>query len=317
MRLMILTFGVFLWLPIGLGAYWYVTRIAQPSEVQVARFVTSSGNSRWGSGYMPNLPVVDQDGKSYRFYDDLIKGKKVIINFIYTSCSSICPLTTSRMALLQERLGDTVGRDYFMYSITVDPFHDGPAELKAYANSFNVKPGWRFLTGTPGDIEEIRNKLGERTKELKDHKQEVLLGNDTIGSWSRDSVLGDLEGILLSIHGMDPSVPVPGVVRATGDTQMVQFAPGEALFARMCASCHTVGYGQRVGPDLNGVTQRRDRTWLEDFISAPDQMFARNDPLAMELAQKYPAVRMPDLGLSRPDAQDVISYLEKKSAVRH
>src|SRR6516165_9515855 len=95
-----------------------------------ARFGTTTSNSHWGGGYIPNLPVVDQDGNRFRFYDDLIKGKKVIVSFIFTSCSDICPLTTARMAQLQARLGQAVGRDVFMYSITIDPEHDGPEELK-------------------------------------------------------------------------------------------------------------------------------------------------------------------------------------------
>ena len=104
-------------------------------SVTEARFTSSAQNERWGKDYLPNLPVVDQDGKSYRFYDDLIKGKRVIINFFFTTCTDICPLTTARMAVLQEKLGDSVGRDVEMYSITIDPEHDSPPVLKRYAEA--------------------------------------------------------------------------------------------------------------------------------------------------------------------------------------
>src|SRR5215472_16994072 len=76
---------------------------------------------QWGEAYIPNLPVITQDGKTLRFYDDLVKGKIVIISFIYTSCTDICPLTTARMAQLEEKLGEVVGRDVFILSMSVDP----------------------------------------------------------------------------------------------------------------------------------------------------------------------------------------------------
>lgn len=277
-------------------------------------FSTANADARWGGSYMPNLPVVDQDGNKFRFYDDLIKGRKVIINFIYTSCSQICPLTTSRLAILQEKLGDAVGRDFFMYSITIDPEHDGPAELKKHADAFHVRPGWRFLTGKPEDIAEIRYKLGERSKTLNEHKQEILLGNDAMGSWSRDSVFGDVDQLALTIRSMDPDFRVSdALVASAAEPAGVELAPGQMLFASMCAGCHTIGGGDRAGPDLKNVASRRDHSWLQSFISRPDQMFARLDPVATSLAQRYPAVRMPNLGLSPSDAEDVISYVASVS----
>ena len=74
--------------------------------------------SPWGDGFFPNLPVTSQDGKTYRFYEDLVKDKIVIINFMFTNCQTVCPLMTSRMAEVRRRLGDRVGKDIFIYSIT-------------------------------------------------------------------------------------------------------------------------------------------------------------------------------------------------------
>ena len=76
---------------------------------------------RWGAGYFPNLPVVTQDGKTLKFYDDVLTGKRVLVSFIYTSCPDICPLTTARVSQLEDALGDAVGRDIFFISLTVDP----------------------------------------------------------------------------------------------------------------------------------------------------------------------------------------------------
>src|SRR5262249_43440432 len=83
-----------------------------------------------GENYFPNLSVVTHEGKPVRFYDDLIKGKMVIVSFIYTSCPDICPLSTARMAQVEDKLGDRVGRDIFIISMTVDPENDTPDRLK-------------------------------------------------------------------------------------------------------------------------------------------------------------------------------------------
>ncbi len=88
-----------------------------------------NGGARWGASYFPNVPLVTHEGKSVRFFDDLIKDKVVLINFVYTSCEDSCPLETARLAVVQRILGDRVGRDVFMYSITVDPETDTPEVL--------------------------------------------------------------------------------------------------------------------------------------------------------------------------------------------
>jgi cytochrome c2 len=90
--------------------------------------------------------------------------------------------------------------------------------------------------------------------------------------------------------------------------------PGQALFTKVCAPCHTIGVGDRVGPDLRGVTQRRDHAWLSSYIRNPGRLRAQHDPVALELAAKFPAVRMPVLGLAEVDAADLINYLEMRNA---
>lgn len=112
----------------------------------------------WGESYIPNVPLVTQDGQTVRLYEDLIKNKIVLINFMYASCKEVCPLATARMAQLQQALGDHVGRDIFLYSITLDPEHDTPAVLKKHAEAFHAGPGWLFLTGKPEDIAVVRYK---------------------------------------------------------------------------------------------------------------------------------------------------------------
>jgi len=268
--------------------------------------------SRWGKSYFPNAEVVTQDGKTLQFYDDLIKDKIFVISFLFTTCKDICPLATARLAELQEKLGDSMGRDIFFYSISIDPETDTPERLKQYADTFRAGPGWLFLTGKPEDIHAIRHKLGERSRVLSEHRNEVLLGNGATAEWARNSVLGDLDSLALAVRSMDPKWrPGAGVGRTDPKAFHFDFAsqPGQALYKRLCAGCHTVGSGDRVGPDLAGVMGIRDRAWLMSFISDPEKMRVQQDPIALGLAAKFHAVRMPTMGVSQADAADLLSYM--------
>src|SRR5262245_46577214 len=100
-----------------------------------------------GENHFPNVPLTAQDGTPDDVDDDLLKGKEVAINLIYTRCKDECPLETARLVQVQRLLGDRVGKDLFFYSISIDPTHDTPTVLKAYAEKFGVGPGWLFLTG--------------------------------------------------------------------------------------------------------------------------------------------------------------------------
>ena len=275
--------------------------------------------NRWGAGYVPNLPVVTQDGKTIKFYDDVIKGKRVLVSFIYTNCPDICPLTTARIAQLEDKLGDTVGRDIFFISLTVDPARDTPARLKEFADAFGAGHGWLFLTGRPDDIRRINAALGDKSRSLDDHRNEVVLGNDATGEWMRNSVFGDLDRLVYDINGMDPKwrgeVRQPQFDAAANTGYAFGDQPGQAMFKRICAPCHTIGVGDRVGPDLRGVTERRDHAWLSGFIQHPDQARARRDPIAMSLVEKFPSVHMPPLSVSEADADDLIAFLDAQNTL--
>src|SRR3569833_736570 len=110
--------------------------------------------------HFPNVTLTTQDGKTVRNYDDLFKGKIVAINFIYSHCEFSCPLETARLAQVKSLLGARVGKDIFLYSITIDPDHDTPAVLKEYANKFHAGAGWTFLTGKKQDIDLLADRLG-------------------------------------------------------------------------------------------------------------------------------------------------------------
>jgi cytochrome oxidase Cu insertion factor (SCO1/SenC/PrrC family)/cytochrome c2 len=289
-------------------------------EAQSGAAASQTSGNRWGANYFPNLPVIDQNGRTLHFYDDVIKGKIVVISFIYTSCQDLCPLTTAKMAQIEDKLDGAVGRDLFFVSMSVDPENDTPERMKAFADAFDVGPGWLFLTGKLEDIRAINYKLGDRSdRNLSDHRNEIVLGNDAGGYWQRASVFGDLDSLVISIRQMNPvwlnEVHPPQ--REQLDVKKYMLSndqAGQILFKRICAPCHTIGVGDRVGPDLRDVTARRDRAWLTSFIQNPKKMFADKDPIVLAMAEKFPGVRMPVLGISDTDAQELLSYLDDQSA---
>lgn len=283
----------------------------------------SAPTSPWRDGYIPNVPVQTQDGKTFAFYDDLIKGKIVVVNFIFTGCSQLCPLTTARLAAVQAELGDAVGRDIFFYSVSLDPLNDTPEALKKFAAGFKIGPGWQFLTGQPDDMKLIRERLGERSRDIGEHQALVILANDKTGEWGKDSAMSDTAHLVQTIRGLDPvwrdmpqtvSANLNGANLNGNDTVTFKNVTGQALFLKACSSCHTIGKGDKIGPDLAGVSARRERGWLTNFITRPDKMRESRDPIALELYEKYNRVMMPYLGLSDADAEDALSYIEGETA---
>ena len=277
-----------------------------------------AAGGRWGSGYFPNLPVTTQSGAKLHFYDDVIKDRIVVVSFIFTGCTEICPLNTARMAQLADRLSDVLGRSVHFVSISVDPENDTPEKLAAYASAFYSGPGWSFLTGKIEDIRAINARLGERMRSLGDHRNEVLVGNETTGNWARNSVFGDLDRLAYEIRSMDPAwraqVRSPSTAGVSGGGTLPADLPGQALFQKLCSGCHSVGNGDRVGPDLVSVGQRRQHEWLVGYLMSPERMRSKQDPIAVALAAKYPAVRMPELGVSRTDADDLLHYIQIRSS---
>ena len=281
----------------------------------------SPQTSRFSPQYFTDVPVTTHEGKTLPFYEGLIKDKKVVINFIYLNCNDICPLQTSRMAQIRLRLGEAVGRDFFIYSITMDPEHDTPELLKEYAEAFGGGGGWQFLTGNPADLEKIRWQLGERSRELYEHRNDMVLGNDATGEWSRSSVFEDFDVAVTEIRQLDPVYfnakhAIPNDLTPSEQSVRLDGQPGEVLFMKACSTCHSIGGGNFIGPDLKHIAERRDRDWLTRFMMEPNKMRAAKDPLTLELLQEYKGVRMPNLGLKQDDVSDLLQYIEARSAAR-
>jgi protein SCO1/2 len=274
-------------------------------------------DNRWGADYFPNVVLTTQTGAKVRFYDDLLKGKAVAIDLIYTRCQDVCPLQTARMAQLQKALGDRVGRDVFFYSISIDPEHDTPEVLREYASDYKVGPGWLFLTGKPEDIKLITRKLGllrDNDAASRDgHTPSLMIGDEPSGQWMRNSAVDNpqfLASTMANFFGWKRQSPG----KSYAEAKPLNMAKGEYLFVTRCGTCHTVGQGDRLGPDLEGVTTRRERAWLTRVVRTPDALLAEGDPVMKALFEKYNRVRMPNQGLAAEEVDAVLGYLEKKAA---
>jgi cytochrome oxidase Cu insertion factor (SCO1/SenC/PrrC family) len=135
--------------------------------------------------YFTDLPVVTQDGQKLRFYTDVLKDKVVLVNLFYTSCEDACPMITSKMAAVQDLLGDDLGRIIHFVSITVDPETDTPAVIKEYAEHFQSRDGWLFLTGEKEDLSTIVRRLGQPGDNVEAHPPFLLVGDTRRAYWRK------------------------------------------------------------------------------------------------------------------------------------
>lgn len=280
-----------------------------------------SAAARWGADYFPNVSLVTHEGKTVRFFDDLIRDKVVVISFIYTSCPDACPLETAKLTEVHGLLGDRVGRDVFFYSISIDPETDTPEVLRAYAERFQVGAGWQFLTGAKDDIRLLRQKLGllrSGEERLVDHSLSLLIGNQATGQWLKRSPMENPYLLATQIgdwlHNWKLP-PAPG--RDYADAPKLRsVARGENLFRTRCMTCHGIGATDgivRQGPDLLGVTERRERPWLARWLAEPDVMLAEKDPLALELFAANRNLPMPNMRLMPSEVEALLDFMHGES----
>jgi cytochrome oxidase Cu insertion factor (SCO1/SenC/PrrC family) len=145
---------------------------------------------------IPDVEVLDQDGNALHFYSDLIKDKTVAINFIFTNCTTICPPLAATFARLQREMGDKVGKDVHLISISVDPLTDTPERLKAWGAKFKAGPGWTFVTGEKSEMDKLLNALGAAVSKREDHTPALIIGNDSKGVWTRTYGLAKITQIM-------------------------------------------------------------------------------------------------------------------------
>jgi len=279
-----------------------------------------SNASPWGANYFPNVILTTHEGKEVRFFDDVIKDKVVAINFIYTHCPDTCPLETAQLVRVQNIMDDRMGKDVFFYSISIDPERDTPEVLREYRERFGAK--WTFLTGNKEDIIQLRQKLGLYIPEIQDgsnnHNVNMIIGNQKTGRWMKRSpfenthLLADQIGNWLT-GWKNKQVRTADYENAP---ELRQIPRGEQIFRTRCATCHTVTGKElagALGPDLLGVSQRREKRWLYDWLKAPDRMINKKDPIAMEMYERYNKLAMPNMRLNKEEADVLLAYIDDET----
>jgi protein SCO1/2 len=181
---------------------------AQTIDVN-SKFKQVSSRERIRQRYFPNLVLTSHEGRKLKFYDDLVKDKLVIFNMFYAKCEGICSPITRNLVRVQKLLGDRVGKDIFMYSFTLKPKEDNVMALQHYAEMHKVAPGWLFLTGSPDDMETLRQKLGFTDpdpvldKDTSNHIGVIKYGNEPLERWGGCPGMSTPEWIAETISWVD------------------------------------------------------------------------------------------------------------------
>ena len=152
--------------------------------------------------YFTDIVLLNQDGEKMRFYSDLLQGKTVIINSFFASCQGSCLPISRNLEKVQEYLGDRLGKDARIISISVDPAVDTPAELKAFGKKFKARPGWYFLTGSKENVDFVLKKLGQFVENKNDHYNIVIIANDRTGLWKKAFGLAKSEELVKVVESV-------------------------------------------------------------------------------------------------------------------
>ncbi len=146
-----------------------------------------------------DLELLDQDGGKVRFRSDVIGDRIAVIDSFFTTCGLICPILSAIYADLQERLGDRLGREVALVSISVDPNTDIPPRLKEFAGKWDAKPGWVFLTGQKQTVDRVLDGLGLYSADFSSHPAAFLVGDGRSGKWTRFYGFASPEELLAKI----------------------------------------------------------------------------------------------------------------------
>jgi protein SCO1/2 len=150
---------------------------------------SDSGNPTETRQNIPDAELIDQDGKTVHLYSDLVKGRVAALSFIFTTCTTICPLIGADLGRLQTELGQALGEDIVLISVSVDPVTDTPQRMKAWGAQFGAEPGWSLLTGDKQTVDQLLKLVGLYTPDIQSHSPFLVLVNDRTGDWTRVSAL--------------------------------------------------------------------------------------------------------------------------------
>lgn len=155
------------------------TDAPMPADVKSA----TSPKQRAAQLLFSDRKLVTQRGEEVAFYNDVLRDKVVLINFIFTHCTDSCPMQSAAMAAVQSLLADTAYRDVSLVSISVDPERDTPQVLREYAARFGAGNEWIFLTGSKANVDDVVRRLGQLTATRESHTTLFIAGNVRSGHW--------------------------------------------------------------------------------------------------------------------------------------
>lgn len=157
---------------------------------------TAADRSAAAGKYFTDVVLVNQDGEEMAFYSDLIEGKVVIMIPFFTTCTGVCPPMNRNLERIQDWLGDRLGKDVHMLSISVDPETDTVPRLKEYSKRYHAKPGWYFLGGKKENVELALKKIGQYVEQKDDHSNIMILGNLRTGLWKKAFALASIDELI-------------------------------------------------------------------------------------------------------------------------
>lgn len=158
--------------------------------------------------YFTDLPLITQEGKTVRFYSDVLHGRVVLINFIYTNCDQSCPVVTQQLIQVRNMLGERFGKEIFFVSISNDPERDSPEAMREFAQNQGAdEDGWYFLTGEKDDVNRIITKFGQYSPVPEQHSSLLLAGNVQTRHWLKLRPNEPMKSLLFKLNSLaDESV---------------------------------------------------------------------------------------------------------------
>jgi len=158
--------------------------------------------------FFTDLEVVDQNGKKLRFYSDVLKGRVVLINFIFTNCPDACPMVTHKLMQVRNLMAESIKDDVWFISVSVDPERDTPEAMKEFATKQGVDESrWLFLTGSKENLTYIVKQLGQYTQEVEAHSTLMLAGNDRTRHWTRVMPMVPPDGVAQQLRALAEESP--------------------------------------------------------------------------------------------------------------
>jgi protein SCO1/2 len=155
---------------------------------------------------VPDIEVVNQDGRHVRFNSQVIDGRIAIVTGFFTTCSSMCPITQEKLSQVARLLGPRLGKDVVIVSVSVDPQNDTPARMKDWGEKFHIGPGWTLLTGNPAEVDTLLKSLGLSVPLPQRHQSALMVGS-TASGWVRISSWASAEKLVKLAESMSSAKP--------------------------------------------------------------------------------------------------------------